>query len=101
MSTKLLKVRHYVHLLVSAERWDIRSSRNVTFTKRYKIEIPVIVSSKESFWDGQMPPPPVYSRYEMPPCYVESLTQLPPAPPYKSQEDIFEPTDIVNLNVHN
>ncbi|KAI8579110.1 hypothetical protein K450DRAFT_281173 [Umbelopsis ramanniana AG] len=99
MSTKLLKVRHYVHLLVSAERWDSRSSRNVTFTKRYKIEVPVIVSSKESFWDGQMPPPPAYSRYEMPPCYVESLTQLPPAPPYKSQE--AEPTELVNVNVHN
>ncbi|KAI9287995.1 hypothetical protein BC943DRAFT_357716 [Umbelopsis sp. AD052] len=100
MSTKLLKVRHYVHLLVSAERWDGRSSRNVTFTKRYKIEVPVIVSSKESFWDGQMPPPPAYSRHEMPPCYVDSVTQLPPAPPYKSQEDAAEPSDFVNLNVH-
>ncbi|KAH8550151.1 hypothetical protein BGW37DRAFT_558686 [Umbelopsis sp. PMI_123] len=92
MSTKLLKVRHYVHLLVCAERWDIFSSPNITYTKQYKIEVPVIVSSKESYWDGQMPPPPLYSRYEMPPRYVESLTQLPPAPTYTEREQRNEQT---------
>jgi hypothetical protein len=87
MSTKLLKVRHHVHFMVSAERLDCQSSTSkAPWTRRYKIEVPVIVSSKEKYWDGRMPSPPPYSRHEMPPCYVDSLTQLPPIPEYSRDE---------------
>lgn len=87
MSTKLLKVRHHVYFVVSAERWNRQTNTyKMTWTKRYKIEVPVIVSSKEKYWDGRMPSPPPYSQYEMPPCYVDSLTQLPPIPGYSTRD---------------
>ncbi|KAI9019337.1 hypothetical protein CLU79DRAFT_758324 [Phycomyces nitens] len=46
------------------------------------LEIPVIVTSREHVWDGDMPSPPAYATADAPPSYGLSIEQLPRAPTY-------------------
>ncbi|KAJ2956420.1 hypothetical protein NQZ79_g7741 [Umbelopsis isabellina] len=89
MSTNLVKVKHFVCFEIMAQRHGVDTGyqRLESWSKRYKIELPVIVSSKEKFWDGRMPSPPPYSREEEPPQYIDSLTHLPPTPEYTAVDE--------------
>ncbi|KAG0169400.1 hypothetical protein DFQ28_003951 [Apophysomyces sp. BC1034] len=46
------------------------------------LEFPVVVTSREHFWDGAMPDPPSYATADAPPSYCQSIEALPRAPIY-------------------
>ncbi|CAO3662582.1 unnamed protein product [Umbelopsis ramanniana] len=50
-----------------------------------KLEIPLVVTSREHVWEGEMPTPPAYETQEGPPSYFNTVVALPPVPDYDSQ----------------
>ncbi|KAG0168240.1 Arrestin domain-containing protein 2 [Apophysomyces sp. BC1015] len=46
------------------------------------LEIPLVVTSRERFWDGDRPEPPAYQTAEEPPSYGQTIEQVPPVPCY-------------------
>ncbi|CAM0142348.1 hypothetical protein VKS41_002166 [Umbelopsis sp. WA50703] len=50
-----------------------------------QIDIPLVITSREHVWDGEMPTPPVYEIEECPPTYFNSVVTLPPVPDYENQ----------------
>ncbi|KAF7721185.1 hypothetical protein EC973_005132 [Apophysomyces ossiformis] len=46
------------------------------------LELPLVVTSREQFWDGDRPKPPAYQTSEEPPSYGQSIEQTPPVPCY-------------------
>ncbi|KAI7869994.1 hypothetical protein BDF14DRAFT_1778209 [Spinellus fusiger] len=52
------------------------------------MELPLIVTSREYYWDGDMPSPPAYGALDVPPSYGLSIEQLPPAPIYPDNATI-------------
>ncbi|KAI9020793.1 hypothetical protein CLU79DRAFT_755546 [Phycomyces nitens] len=46
------------------------------------LEIPLSVTTREHYWEGDRPQPPAYESSEAPPSYTKTLEQLPSAPIY-------------------
>ncbi|GAB5592309.1 hypothetical protein Unana1_07209 [Umbelopsis nana] len=53
--------------------------------KTCTLEIPLVVTSREYVWEGEMPTPPAYEIEECPPTYFNSVVSLPPVPDYENQ----------------
>ncbi|KAH8550513.1 hypothetical protein BGW37DRAFT_497097 [Umbelopsis sp. PMI_123] len=51
-----------------------------------KLELPLIVTSREHVWEGEMPTPPAYETEECPPSYFNTVVALPPVPEYTVQQ---------------
>lgn len=49
------------------------------------LKLPIIVTSRDRYWEGDMPTPPEYQPAEAPPSYCQSLQQLPPVPFYPQE----------------
>ncbi|KAI9323491.1 hypothetical protein BX666DRAFT_1887460 [Dichotomocladium elegans] len=46
------------------------------------LEFPIVVTSRERYWESNYPTPPAYGPAGDPPTYRQTLVQLPPAPAY-------------------
>ncbi|KAF7728997.1 hypothetical protein EC973_005028 [Apophysomyces ossiformis] len=46
------------------------------------LEFPLVVTSREHFWDGAMPHPPSYDTADAPPSYGQTIEALPRVPIY-------------------
>ncbi|KAI9497604.1 hypothetical protein BDB00DRAFT_918788 [Zychaea mexicana] len=58
------------------------SSQNVYVCS---LEVPVVITSRQHCWEGEMPQPPAYQNAEHPPTYRQSIEHLPPAPVYRNR----------------
>ncbi|KAI7859662.1 hypothetical protein BDC45DRAFT_543490 [Circinella umbellata] len=47
------------------------------------LEVPLVVTSKQHCWEGEVPKPPEYQNTERPPTYRQSIEHLPRAPIYR------------------
>jgi hypothetical protein len=63
-----------------------RSSNQLTSwpVRMCTVEMPLVVTSREYVWEGEMPTPPVYEIEECPPSYFNSVVSLPPLPDYEN-----------------
>ncbi|KAI8384253.1 uncharacterized protein BYT42DRAFT_561888 [Radiomyces spectabilis] len=50
------------------------------------LELPLVVTSREHFWDSGMPSPPSYETGDFPPTYGQTIEQLPRVPHYLNEE---------------
>ena len=65
-----------------------RHSHNNINTKHHNmylcsLEVPLVVTSKQHCWKGEVPNPPEYQNTERPPTYRQSIEHLPRAPIYR------------------
>ncbi|KAI8375952.1 uncharacterized protein BYT42DRAFT_572872 [Radiomyces spectabilis] len=75
-------IKNAITSLSTLEVSSKRSRRTLSNMTLCTLELPIIVTSRENVWEGDMPPLPTYELADEPPSYGQSLHQCPPAPMY-------------------